>query len=105
MFVKIIVAPDSFKGSLSAFEACDAITDAIEKNGGHEVIRFLMADGGEGTLDILVSVLGGKYKYVNVKDPLGRSVRASFGICGKIAVIELDEPAAEVVFTDSKNVK
>jgi len=102
MFVKIIVAPDSFKGSISAFEACDAITDAIGKNGGHEVIRFPMADGGEGTLDILVSVLGGKYKYVNVKDPLGRTVRTSFGICGKIAVIESARACGLTLLSDAE---
>ena len=75
--MKIIVAPDSFKGSLSAFEACDTIIEAISKSSSHDVFRFPMADGGEGTLDVLISALGGEYAKVDVKDPLGRTVQAS----------------------------
>lgn len=85
---KIILAPDSFKGSLSSSDACDAMAAAIEKCGDFNVLRFPMADGGEGTLDVLISALGGKYKEIKVSDPLGRPICASFGICGRIAIIE-----------------
>lgn len=100
--MKIIVAPDSFKGSLSAFEACDTIIEAISKSSNHDVFRFPMADGGEGTLDVLISALGGEYAKVDVKDPLGRTVQASFGICGKIAIIESARACGLTLLSDSE---
>ena len=100
--MKIIVAPDSFKGSLSAFEACNVMAHAIKKCGNHEVFRFPMADGGEGTLDVLVSALGGEYAYVNVKDPLGRTITASFGICCNIAVIESARACGLTLLSDAE---
>lgn len=89
---KIVIAPDSFKGSLCAIDASQAIRAGIEKYSTQfELIEIPMADGGEGTLDSLISNGRGKYVAVEVKDPLGRSIQASYGVMPEkqLAIIEL----------------
>ena len=74
---KILVAPDSFKGSLTALEACEAI-----KTGIHlalpdaEVVEIPMADGGEGTVQSLVDATEGQIIELEVTGPLGEPVMA-----------------------------
>jgi glycerate kinase len=75
----ILVAPDSFKGTLSATEAATAIGRGLEQ-GGRPVELCPVADGGEGTLAVLLPALGGRLETVAVPDPLGRTVAASFGL-------------------------
>lgn len=90
--MKIIVAPDSFKDSLSALKASRVIKKAILNIlPNAEVVEIPVSDGGEGLLDILIRVLGGnKIKFI-VKDPLNRDIEAELGILNdnKIAIIEI----------------
>lgn len=90
--VKIIIAPDSFKGSLSATEVANAIEKGIRKvDGNIDTIKVPMADGGEGTVESLVEATVGKYIKVKVNDPLMRKIDAVYGMLGdnKTAVIEM----------------
>lgn len=90
--MKILIAPDKFKGSLSAFEVADSIEKGILKVFPKAVIvKVPMADGGEGTVESLVDATGGKIIKTNVKDPLFRDIESFYGILGdgKTAVIEM----------------
>lgn len=91
MGIKILVASDKYKGSLSALEVCNTIKETIRKvNKDIDVIISPMADGGEGTVDTLVESQKGKYINLKVTGPLGEPVDAKFGIIDKkIAVIEM----------------
>lgn len=90
--VKVLIAPDSFKESLSAQEFCDAAERAILRiYSKADIMKIPMADGGEGTVDALVLNTGGKILYQEVTGPLGNKTTASFGILGDgiTAVIEM----------------
>ncbi len=89
--MRIIVAPDSFKGSLSAVSAADAIERGIlEVFPDARVFKIPMADGGEGTLETLVKGTGGVLRDVTVTGPLGEPAAASYGILdNNTAVIEM----------------
>ncbi len=90
--MKIAVAPDSYKGSLSAKEVSDAIERGIKKcDSTAEVVKVPMADGGEGTVRALVDATGGRIIDVTVSDPLMRRINAFYGILGdnSTAVIEM----------------
>ncbi len=90
--VKIVLAPDSFKGCLSAAEVCDALREGIRAaDSGVQVVSVPLADGGEGTVDALVHATKGEFIDVDVEGPLGDSVTATFGILGdgQTAVIEM----------------
>jgi glycerate 2-kinase len=90
--MKIVIAPDSFKESLTALEAATAIEKGLKKNLPEaSFIKVPMADGGEGTVQSLVDATGGKIITKTVTGPLGTPVEAFFGISGdeKTAVIEM----------------
>ncbi|MDG0764261.1 glycerate kinase [Bacillus halotolerans] len=90
--MKIIIAPDSFKESLSALEAAHAIERGFKTVFPDAEYRKLpMADGGEGTVQSLIDATGGIIKEQIVTGPLGEPVKAFFGIMGdeKTAVIEM----------------
>ncbi|MBE1441990.1 glycerate kinase [Paenibacillus sp. OAS669] len=92
--MKIVLAPDSYKGSLSAKEACDAMEQGIRRVlADAEIIKVPMADGGEGTVRSLVDATGGTLHTVRVQGPLGDDVNAMYGILGDgvTAVIEVAE--------------
>jgi glycerate 2-kinase len=79
--MKIVVAPDSFKGNMRSARICDIIHKAIlDEIPDAIVIEIPMADGGEGTVDALVSATGGRVESIMVTGPLGESVSASFGV-------------------------
>jgi glycerate 2-kinase len=90
--MKIVLAPDSFKGSLSAVEAARAIERGIQKAYPYaNTLCLPVADGGEGTLDTLVAATYGQKIPVFVTGPLGQQVEAEYGILGdgKTCVIEM----------------
>lgn len=90
--MKIIIAPDSFKGSLSAKEAADSIEKGLRRSCDDiEVIKVPMADGGEGTVQSLVDATNGRIIKLKVRDPLFREIESFYGILGdgKTAVIEM----------------
>jgi len=90
--LKIVIAPDSFKGSLSAFEVAKAIEKGVKKvREDIETILVPVADGGEGTLDSLVAATNGRKVQVDVKGPLLETVQAEYGLLGdgETCVIEM----------------
>ena len=90
--VKIVIAPDSFKGSLSALKAAEAIERGVKKAAPDaQTVLVPVADGGEGTLDSLVSATDGRKVQVKVKGPLLEPVQAEYGVLGdgETCVIEM----------------
>ncbi len=90
--MKIVVAPDSFKGCLSAAEVCRALHKGIsDADLDIEVVEVPLADGGEGTVDALVHTTGGYFAAERVEGPLGQPVEAQFGLLGdgQTAAIEM----------------
>src|ERR1035441_2836398 len=73
-----LIAPDAFKGTLSAREVALALARGT-RDGGGEIEICPVADGGEGTLEILLRALGGRRVQTRVHDPMGRPLDASFG--------------------------
>ncbi len=88
--MKIVVASDSFKGSLSSTEVAMAATRGIKTvYPDCEVVAVNVADGGEGTVDAIVEALHGEIVATTVSDPLGRPIQARYGIAGATAIIEM----------------
>ena len=92
MLKKIVIAPDSFKGTMSSVEICALIAAEIRKYLPEaEVVQIPIADGGEGTVDDYLAGMGGVRRRVTVLGPMGEPVDAEYGILpdGKTAVIEM----------------
>jgi glycerate kinase len=90
--MKIIIAMDSFKGSLGSKDAGNAVASGIESTKqNHECIVFPMADGGEGTTEALTACMNGEMHLVTVSDPLGRPMQAGFGYLpeSRTAIMEM----------------
>lgn len=89
--MKIVIAPDSFKESLTAQEACDAIAAGLRQAWPDAELDLCpMADGGEGTVVALVAATGGELRFSDVRGPLGDSVRAAWGMLpDSTAVLEM----------------
>jgi len=90
--VKIVVAADSFKGSMRSDEAGAVIADALRESLGDAQIKVIpVADGGEGTTDAVIRATGGELRAVEVTGPLGDPVIAHYGLLpdGKTAVMEM----------------
>lgn len=90
--MKIVIAPDSFKGSLTALQAAEAIEKGLKSVlPSAEFKKMPMADGGEGTVQSLVDATGGELLVERVSDPLGNEIEAEYGILGDrtTAVIEM----------------
>jgi len=87
--MRFLVAPDSFKGTVGAGEVAEAIAAGIEAAGG-EADRCPVADGGEGTMEVLLAALGGEQRAAAAHDPLRRPGAASFGLLGngRTAIVE-----------------
>ncbi|MEA2291814.1 MAG: glycerate 2-kinase [Solirubrobacteraceae bacterium] len=87
----VLVAPDSFKGTFRASEVAGAIGRGLERAGLMPPDLCPVADGGEGTLDALLPGLGGEVVSADVHDPLGRRLRAAFGLVegGGTAIVEM----------------
>lgn len=102
--MKVIVAIDSLKGSLSSLEAGKAVEDGIKKAiPTAEVMIRPVADGGEGTVSALTSGLNGRLEKAEVTGPLGQKVKAVYGILpDKTAVIEMAEAAGLPLVPDDQ---
>lgn len=89
--MKFLFASDSFKGTLSSRRTAELLTQAAGEVFPDCGCSFVeMADGGEGTVDAVLSAAGGHKRTINVHDPLGRIIRASYGVLrDKTAVIEM----------------
>src|SRR5688572_3592322 len=89
---RVVVAPDKFKGSLTAEEVADAITEVLSQWPDVEVVKHPVADGGEGTVDLAINA-GFRPVSVEVTGPLGGPVEASFAMKDHVAVIEMASAA------------
>jgi glycerate kinase len=89
--MRIVIAPQEFKGSLTASEAAAAIAEGARRAAPEAKLETVpMADGGPGTVEAVVEASGGEIATATVQDPLGRSVSARWGIVGgQTAVIEM----------------
>jgi glycerate 2-kinase len=87
----VLVAPDSFKGTFRATEVAAAIGRGLESAGLRPPDLCPVADGGDGTMEVLLTALGGETAAARVHDPLGREVDASYALIegGGTAVIEM----------------
>lgn len=84
----VLVAPDAFKGTLRAPEVARAIARGLEA-ADVPADECPIADGGEGTLEVLAPVLGAELLTAVVEDPLGRPVEAQFGIIRRTGIVEV----------------
>src|SRR3954447_7290268 len=103
----VLVAPDSFKGTLRASEVAAAIGRGLERAGLMPPDLCPVADGGEGTLDALLPGLGGEIVAATAHDPLGREIRASFALVegGGTAIVETAEASGlSLVAEDERDV-
>ena len=102
--MNVVIAIDSFKGSLSSLEAGEAVKEAFLRRhkAGVAVVRPL-ADGGEGTVDAMALGLGGEIVRVSVSGPLGEKVEAKYCVVnGTVAVIEMAEAAGITLVPPNK---
>jgi len=88
---KIIVATDSFKGSLSALQACRIIAGQAERVFPQaKIVQLPISDGGEGLVEVIFNALGGERRIVPTSDPLGREISASYlQLANGAALIEM----------------
>ncbi|QBY04626.1 glycerate kinase [Thalassotalea sp. HSM 43] len=90
--MKVIIAPDSFKESLSAYQVCCAIKQGMQRvfcDAEFELVP--MADGGEGSVDAMLAATAGNKRFVQVQGPAGEPVEAFYGLidAGKTAIVEM----------------
>src|SRR2546430_3417343 len=94
--MKILIAPDKFKGALSAREVADSIAAGLRDVLPDAKIDIVpMADGGEGTAEVISQALNGSWIKCKAYDPLGRGIEARYGWMDsqKLAVMEMSEAA------------
>ena len=109
--MKIICSPDSFKESISAYDAARAMQKGIlQVYPDADVELCPIADGGEGTVEAMVQATGGEYRQAEVAGPLGQPVTASWGLLGHqdgqplTAVIEMAQAAGlDLVLPENRN--
>jgi glycerate kinase len=101
--MRVLIAPDKFKGSLSALEVCLAIENGIKKfDSSIETIKHPLADGGEGTLDILQNYFELNTVEVLVKDPLFKDILASYMVSNDTAYIEMSNASGLQLLKDEE---
>jgi len=88
---RVVIAPDSFKGTLSSVDVCRIISEELRKRYTEiEITEIPVADGGEGTVEAFLYALGGEKVYCTVKSPLGRDITVYYGLLTDgTAVIEM----------------
>jgi len=88
--LNILIAPDKFKGSLTAIEACNCISNAIiQTNSETFITKLPMADGGEGSLEALETSLQFERRYLTITGPDFSKIKAFYGIKNEVAYIEM----------------
>ena len=89
---KLIIIPDSFKGSISSERAAKILDRVIHEKTEYDTIRIPIADGGEGSTECILKSLGGERRKVIVKSPEGKDIEAMYGITqDRIGVVEIAE--------------
>jgi len=91
MRIKILIAADSFKGSLSSIEVAEYLEEGISRIiDDVKIIKLSVSDGGEGCVDTVIDQTSGKKVFLNVRDPLGREIQSYYGIIDDdTAIIEM----------------
>lgn len=105
--MKVLIAPDSFKGGLTAKQAADAIeVGVLRAMPQAECVKVPMADGGEGTVSSLVEANHGELRHAEVTGPLGKPVKATYGLLdnGQTAVIEMAQ-ASGLQYVDGSSIQ
>ena len=98
--MKIILAPDKFKGTLTAAQVTEIEEKAIRSVlPDAEIVRVPLADGGDGTVQALTTALGGMFQTCSVQDPLGRPVSAEFGMSSDCAILEMATASGMVLLS------
>lgn len=101
--MKIVVAPASFKGSLSNIQAADVMKKAVLASfPDAEIVEFPIADGGEGTINTLKKISGGTLKYTFVHGPLFKRRKAAWLKKGKTAFIEMAQASGLTLLKDGE---
>ena len=103
--MKIVIASDSFKGSLASMEVARSVEMGIlDVFPSCDVVKVAVADGGEGTMDALCQSLGGKVVRIPVEDPIGRTINASYVILedGNTAVLEMSSASGLTLLTPAE---
>ena len=86
---KIAIASDSYKGTLSSQQVADALEAGfLAADPSLEIVKIAVADGGEGTVDAIMSARDGVWVNCRTQDPLGRIIDTKYAMCGDTAVIE-----------------
>lgn len=99
----ILIAPDKFKGSLSAQQVCDVISNTLMAHDLYDIIALPLADGGEGTCELLTTFSSGTMLKVPVRDPLSRTIDSVFGISKDRRIAFLEMAAASGLQLLEKN--
>lgn len=102
---KIILIPDSFKGTMSSGEICEIMAGQINRHYPEaSVISIPVADGGEGSVDAFLTAMGGEQVWLDVKGPYGEDMQAYYGLIPDgIAVVEMASAAGLPLVGDNKN--
>lgn len=102
--MKVVIAIDSFKGSLTSIEAGNSAAEGIRRVfHDAEIIIRPLADGGEGTCEALVTGLNGTYREVTVTNPIGKKITAKYGILpDNTAVIEMASASGITLISESE---
>ncbi len=101
--MKVMIAIDSFKGSLSSLEAGNAIAEGIKlANANIKTEVCPLADGGEGTVKALTWGMGGEIQTITANNPLGEKIECQYGIAGQTAIIEIASTAGLTLIEQQK---
>jgi glycerate kinase len=105
--VRVLIAPDKFRGTLDAAAAADAMAKGWRRGDPSAQVETIpMADGGEGTLDALVAALGGRRVAATVQGPLGDPVEAEYGLApsdqGQLAIVEMARASGLALLAPSR---
>ena len=102
--MKILIASDSFKGSFSSLQVSNSIERGIKQIiPDAQITKVLVADGGEGTLEAIVTSVNGFYNEVEVLNPLGNSIIAKYGVINNdTAIIEMAQASGIMLLNDTQ---
>ena len=104
MIKKIVIAPDSFKGTLSSFQVCEVVAKTMQSHFPNcEILQIPVADGGEGSVDCLLSCLLGEKINITVKNLFMEDIDVYYGYTGDMAIIEMASCVGLPLAGDRKN--
>ena len=104
--MKFVLIPDSFKGTLSSAQICGIMESRIRKHfPDSTIVSVPVADGGEGTVDAFLAAVGGKKRFITVKNPYFEDIKAGYGLIedGRTAVMEMAACAGLPLVEERKN--